>query len=124
MSIQVNLDMAAVEDMLNSPDGPVGTTILELAEQATSIAKLNAPLQKPWNWSWSARKSTSYVTRSVGYLKGGIRVTGIKLNKVGQIYSGVNAPYGPTLFLQQPARQIHSMDYMFMSVALNSVVLV
>jgi hypothetical protein len=116
----VNLDPLAINELLNSPDGPVGQVILELSVQATKIAAEAAPLQKPWNHSWVFAKSTSYMPWSTSYLKANVRSSGVRYNALGQLYSGVNAPYGPTLFLEKPADQLHR-QYPFLSTALYTV---
>jgi hypothetical protein len=112
----INLDEAALEFLLNSPDGPVGELLAEMAGKATEIAKAAAPVMSPATMSWG-RNSTSYGppgftkerTRShMGYTKG------------GTLFSGVNAPYGPTLFLERPARQLH-YPRLFLSTALWTV---
>jgi hypothetical protein len=116
----VNLYDAEIADLLNSPDGPVGLVIEELSVKAADIAKINANIQKPWNWSWSFHKSTSSMPRSVGYLKSRTRAHFPAFNGLGLLYGGVNAPYAPTLFLERPARQQHDR-YPFMSTALDMV---
>jgi hypothetical protein len=117
---EVNLYPGALEDLLNSPDGPVGGVIAALSMEATDIAKAAAPLQKPSSHSWSFAKSTSYMPWSTTYLKVNVRWSGFRFNGFGQMYSGVNAPYGPTLFLERPADQLHR-KYPFLSTALYTV---
>jgi hypothetical protein len=106
---------AAIEDLLKSMDGPVGKFILEKTQQMTAMVRADAPVQKPENYSWGKR-SSSYEPRSAGYLKGGVH-SAMGYTKTNQLYGGVNAPYGPTLFLEQPARQLHE-KIPFMSSAL------
>jgi hypothetical protein len=116
--VDINWDNAALEDLLNSPTGLVGEYLEEKAEEAVAIATAAAPLQTPRTWSWG-KHSSSYMPRSFGYLKGNIRLhTGY--TKGGTFFTGVNAPYGPTLFLEQPARQLHHA-YPFLSAALYAV---
>lgn len=114
----VNWDEAALEDLLHSIDGPVGQFLTEKAESMADLVKADAPLQKPQNWSWG-KNSTSYMPRSFGYLKASVRPK-VGYTKDGTLYGGVNAFYGPTLFLERPARQMHHV-YPFMSDALYSV---
>jgi hypothetical protein len=116
----VDLYPAALDELLNSPAGPVGQVIEELSVQATGIAEAAAPFQKPENHSWSFTKSTSYTPWSTIYLKVNTRPSGFLYNARGQIFSGVNAPYGPTLFLERPARQLHR-KYPFLSTAVDTV---
>jgi|HubBroStandDraft_1064217.scaffolds.fasta_scaffold647582_1 hypothetical protein len=112
---QVKLDYAALDELLNTPDGPVGVVIDELSEKAALIAKAAAPVMRRAKWS------LEYQYGPPGVTKGSVHKSGFRFNKLGQMYSGVNVLYGPTLFLQRPARQIHSEDYMFMSEALTGV---
>lgn len=112
---QVRLDDAALEELLNSPAGPVGVVIDELSEKAAAIAKAAAPVMERSKWSLAHQYGPPGVT------KGSVRKSGFRFNKLGQLYSGVNVFYGPTLFLQRPAKQIHTTAYMFMSVALDGV---
>lgn len=122
MALAVILDDAAIHDMLNAADGPVGFVIDELSVRATEFAKLKAPVQKPENWSWGFAKSTSYEPRSVGYLKGAIHEHFPGYNGAGQLYGGVNAPLGPTMYLQYGGgRHGHARLNRFMTEALDEL---
>lgn len=119
---RVNINVTATEELLNSPDGPVGVLIEELSQKATEIARAAAPVMERHNYSrWGKVFDERYQYGPPGHTKGDIRVHFPAFNKLGQLYGGVNAPYGPTLFLEHPARQIHSVQYMFMTEALNGV---
>ena len=111
-------DDAAVWELLHDMNGPVGKWLAEKSLEMTSVATALAPVQSPKNFSWG-RDSTSYMPRSMGYLKGKIRPH-MGYTKGGTLYSGVNAPYGPTLFLEQPADQLHH-KIPFLSSALYAV---
>jgi hypothetical protein len=112
---QVRLDPALLEDLLNSPDGPVGAVIEELSEKAADTARIAAPVMERRKWN------PLYQYGPPGVTKASVRPSGFRFNTLGQMYSGVNVSYGPTLFLQRPARQIRSDAYMFMSHALDAV---
>ena len=58
-----------LEQMLNSPEGLVGKMLEDLASRATVVAKAAAPTQKPENYSWGKKRSTSYMPWSGGYTK-------------------------------------------------------
>lgn len=121
MAALVFLDDAAIHDMLNAADGPVGWVIDELAVKATETAKLKAPIQKPENWSWGF-PSTSYEPRSVGYLKSRIHEHFPGYNGAGQLYGGVNAPMGPTMYLQyKGGRHGHARLNKFLTEALDEL---
>lgn len=121
--MRVELDEAALEDLLNGPDGPVGEMLQDLAVKMTTVAKAAAPTQKMHNHSWHFASSTSYMPWATTYLKGNIRPH-MGYTSTGKIFAGVNAPYGPTLFLQYPTPNwktrvyIHGSD--FMEIALDS----
>ena len=121
----VQLDEAAMDDMLHSPDGLVGTYINGLAIQMGYAARAGAPAKSPQNESWMPVKSTSYPSLKYPSPEGGLRAS-IKsvfgYTKAGNMYGGVNAAYGPTLFLTKPAKQIHRV-YTFMTDALYGVAL-
>lgn len=112
---QVKLDPDALEELLNSPDGPVGVVIDELSGEAATIARALAPIMARTKWSLLRQYGPPGVT------KASVRKSGFRWNSLGQLYSGVNVNYGPTLFLQRPARQIHTTQYMFLSQALDAV---
>jgi hypothetical protein len=114
----VNWDETDLEDVLNSPDGLVGKYLEEKSEAMYQVALGAAPVQKPANFSWGKR-SDSYMPDSMGFLKSNIRPH-VGYTTKGTLFAGVNAPYGPTLFLEKPARQLHRA-YPFLSLALYSV---
>lgn len=114
----VKWDDKALYDLLHSLDGPVGRWLAEKSLEMTAYAQAGAPVQKMSNWSWG-RNSTSYMPRSLGYLKGSIRPH-MGYTMKGQLYGGVNAAYGPTLFLERPTIQMHE-KIPFMSAALYAV---
>lgn len=120
----VSYNYGVIEDMLNGLDGPVAAVITELSDKATDIAKINASIQKPKNWSRSLAKSTSSMPRSVGYLKAGIHSHGPAYNRHGQLYGGVNAPYAPTEFLKEQHKWHNSGPHelnKFFSIAIDSL---
>lgn len=112
---ELHLDDALLEELLNTPDGPVGAVIAELAEKATAIAKAAAPVMK------RARFSPVYQYGPPGETRKSVRWSGFRYNGLGQLYSGVNVNYGPTLYLEKPARQVTPGVYAFMTTALNGV---
>lgn len=115
----VNWFEAELEDVLNGPDDLVGRYLQDKAETMEKVALAAAPVQKPQNFSWSPRKSDSYMPDSMGFLQGKIRFH-MGYTTKGTLFAGVNAPYGPTLFLEKPAKQLHRA-YPFLSTALYSV---
>lgn len=119
MDSRIEWDETELEAMLNSPDGPVGEELEELSTKAAAVAKALAPVQKPENFSWGKKRSTSYMPWSGGYTKSRT-VPHMGYTQGGTLYGGVNTPWGPTLFLEKPARQMHR-SYAFMTTALYSI---
>ena len=117
----VQWDDAALWDLLQGVDGPVGQWLTEAVSTLTAVVETAAPVQKRQNWSWG-RNSTSYMPRSLGYLKGTVRPV-IGYTKGGQLFGGVNAAYGPTLFLEEGGgRYGHARHIPFMSTSLYAVI--
>lgn len=120
--VYVVLDPVALEWLLNSPDGPVGVMTLELGAQATAAAKALAPTMKRRNQSqWGKVYDPRYQYGPAGMTKSSVHLHGPAYNRFGEIYASANAAYGPTLFLERPAEQIHSAAYKFLSGALDTV---
>jgi hypothetical protein len=120
------MDAAALDELLNSPAGPVGVLLTELSLQATALAKAKAPvIVSPTNFSsWGRvfRPDRFQYYETVGGTKAHVHWSGFLFNSRGQMYSGVNAPYGPTLFLQYGGgRHRHAELNLFMSTALDEV---
>jgi hypothetical protein len=118
---EVNLFEGEIEDMLNGPDGPVAVVIDELGHKAAELATALAPVMKPWNHWGHGAYNPYYQYGPPGATKKSVRASGLRYNNSGQLYSGVNVNYGPTLFLERPARQIHSDVYKFMTEALDAL---
>jgi hypothetical protein len=117
--IRIDWNERELEDLLNSPEGPVGELLEDLAQRAALAAKAAAPVQKPSSFSYGKKGSSSYMPWSGGYTKAKIRPV-MGFTKGGKLFSGVNSPFGPTLFLEHPARQLHH-PYPFMTTGLYSV---
>ena len=101
----VYIDLADVEDLFNNPDGPVGVLLQEMAVKASAYAKGLAPVMKPENYSWVPSKSTSY--GPPGRTKFATHPHFPGYTKSGRLFGGVDTVYGPTLFLEKPAEQLH-----------------
>jgi hypothetical protein len=117
----VEWDDAALYDLLHSIDGPVGRWLSEKVGEMTAIAEATAPIQKQKNWSWG-KDSTSYLPRSLGYLKGSVRPH-IGYTVHGDLFGGTDAAYGPTLFLEEGGgRYGHAQRIPFLSEALYAAI--
>lgn len=118
----VHLDEALLDDLLNSPAGPVGELIAELSHMAEHRAKILAPVIKKRNlWHYGEYFNEERQYGPFGATKQSVKWSGFRFNGLGQMYSGVNVNYGPTLFLERPARQVRPKVFAFMSEALDSV---
>ena len=113
------IDDAALEDLLNSPDGLVGQLIAELDEQAAAVARADVPVRKiPGDRRHRAGRGSS--ARPPGYTKASSVVHGPVVGSRGGLYGGVNAPADPAIFLERPARQM-SRRYPFLTTGLDSI---
>lgn len=114
---RVVLDPAGLDELLNTPEGPVGIVVEELADKATGYARTLAPVLK-------RKYQPLHMYGPSGETKTSVHKTGFRFNQLGQMYNGVNVNFGPTVFLQQPARQYNgARTWMFMSQALDAVTL-
>lgn len=113
----VDLDEDVLEWYLNSTDGPVGVLMQELALQMARTVTALAPVLKPWNL-WSPVTSSA-VSKTPGNLRRSVHAK-VGHSRRGKLYGGVNAIVYPTMFLEDPARQLH-MEVPFMTAALWTV---
>lgn len=111
--IEIVWDEAALADLLNSPDGPVGELIAELSARAAVVARATVPVRR----SRAGRNSTA---RPPGFTKAGITVHGPVTGSRGGLYGGVNAPADPSIFLETPADQMNR-KYPFLTAGLDSL---
>src|SRR5690348_825435 len=118
----VHLDYGAIEELLNTPEGEVGRYLGAVGLEATALAKAAAPVMARRNYShWGAMWDPRFQYGPPGATRYKTHWSGFRFNGAGQMYTGVNAPAGPTYFLERPARQIFSRRYAFMSEAMDSV---
>lgn len=113
----VDWNDAALADLLNSVQGPVGMFIHELSVQATAVA-IAVVHVRPGTAS-SATTGLTSDARAPGFTKSRIRPQ-IGYNKRGRLYGGVRAPADPAIFLEKPAEQEHQ-KYPFLTSALWSL---
>ena len=113
---EFQMDEAAVYDLLNSPDGPVGRLMYELSGQAATVARVRVRIRKAV-WDIPASRNTAF---PVSYTLGSIR-SNVHWYQ-GLIYGGAAAAEDPTVYLEDPAEQMES-EYPFLTTGLNSLVL-
>lgn len=114
MANDITLNDAAIVELTNSPEGPVGQLILELATQASVVAR--AVVRVRHSRTWSARSDA----RPPGYTKARIRPA-IGYDAEGLIYAAVLAPYDPGFFLEYPRE--NRDQYPFLSTGLDTLTL-
>lgn len=109
------LNPAALDELLNTPEGPVGLVIDELSDRATQLARVYTPVLK-------RKYQPLHMYGPSGETKASVHKSGFRFNQLGQMYNGVNVNFGPTVFLQQPASQYNgARTWMFMTHALNDI---
>jgi hypothetical protein len=111
---------AQLEELLNSPEGPVGQLIAELSAQAATVARATVPVRDPATRNRHRRTGRGSNARPPGFTKAGIHVHG-PVRGIYNVYGGVNAPADPSIFLEYPARQM-TRGYPFLTAGLDSLV--
>lgn len=96
-----DMDETAVTEVLEDPEGLVGRELTRLAEAMQHVAEAKAPVRTGNTWS---SKSNA---RPPGFLKEHVRTHHADIDHNGSLFSGVDAPADPTIFLEKPARQMH-----------------
>ena len=121
MSLVIKWREDRLDELLRSPDGPVGRLIAELSEQVAMIARQNAPVRDPATRNRRRRAGVNSTARPPGFTKASIRVHGPVRGSQGGLYGGVNAAGSPTFFLEAPAEQM-DRKYPFLTTALDTIV--
>lgn len=121
MPVEIHWDDKALDDLLNSIEGPVGKMIAELSDRAAVVATLVVHVLPgtPRSGRWNPRSTTQ--VGPPGYTKSRIRPHIARGAVTGQLYGGVNAPAAPTIFLEMPAEQMYE-TYPFLTTGLYSLV--
>ena len=118
MTVRIDWDEDALEELLNSWDGPVGQLIDELSARAAIVAA-EAVHVRPGTASSRTTGRTSNA-RPPGFTKSRTRPHRGRGARTGKIYGGVNAPADPAIFLEDPARQM-GRPYPFLTTGLLSL---
>jgi hypothetical protein len=109
--VRIEWDEAALDDLLNSLDGPVGRFIWDLSVKAATIAEAEVHVRPGTPSSaTTGRTSNAYPP---GYTKKRIRPHLARGAMTGRLYGGVNAPYTPSTWLETPASQIAEKGHKF-----------
>jgi hypothetical protein len=112
----IQVDEAAIFEMINSPGGLVAPMLLDLAERAAEVARSTVQVRRPGSdhtgWNSDARPpgfTRAAIHPHVGWVGG------------GHIYSSANAPADPAVFLEDPAVQDLPESYPFLTTGLWSL---
>lgn len=118
--VTIEWDDRALDDLLNSMDGPVGMLISELSLRAALVATtvVHVLPGTPRSGYWNSR---STAVRPPGYTKSRIRPHLAYGSRTGHLYGGVNAPAAPSIWLEMPAEQMYE-TYPFLTTGLWSLV--
>jgi hypothetical protein len=120
VSLVIRWHEAAIQEELNSVDGPVGRLIAELSAEAARIARSVVRVRNvPGDRRHRAGRTSN--ARPPGFLKADIRVHGPVRGSLGGLYGGVNAAADPSIFLEYPASQM-DRKYPFLTTALDTIV--
>jgi hypothetical protein len=94
--MDVYWDDIAIEEMLNSPDGPVWQLVNELSQQAAEVARELVPIRSATS-TWSRKSNAQAIGATLASIH---EVMGY--NAHGRIYGGINAIEIPSIFLEYP----------------------
>jgi hypothetical protein len=112
------LNQAELEELLNSPAGPVGKLLAELADKGAVIARGAVRVRSvPGTRRTRAGRGSS--ARPPGFTKASIHSHGPVRGQLG-LYASVNAQADPAVFLETPAQQL-TRSYPFLTTALDAL---
>ena len=117
--ITIEWDDRALDDLLNSMDGPVGMLISELSLRAALVATAVVHVRPGTPASATTGRTSN--ARPPGFTKARIRPHLAYGSRTGKLYGGVNAPADPSIFLEMPAEQMHT-EYPFLTTGLWSLI--
>jgi hypothetical protein len=103
-------DEAAIEDLLQSVDGPVGQMVQELSGQIAVVARNTVHIRTGPGGSTANPPgfTRGTITAHLGYGSNGI-------------FGGANAAADPAIFLEYPADQMEHGPYPFLTTGLWSI---
>jgi len=119
VTVEIIWNEPAIDDLLNSLEGPVGKLIAELSLRATVVATQVVHVRPGTPASATTGRTSN--ARPPGFTKARIRPHLARGGLTGGLYGGVNAPADPTIFLELPAEQMHS-EYPFLTTGLYSLI--
>ncbi len=110
-NVNVNLDEAAIYELLNGPTGLVYPFISQLSVQAAAVATEVVHVRPGTPASATTGRTSN--ARPPFFTKARIRPHMAWGAETGLLYGGVNAPADPSIFLEYPARQIAKKGHVF-----------
>jgi hypothetical protein len=111
VAIEIDWDERALDDLLNSIEGPVGQLISELSLRASVVATSVVHVRPGTPASATTGRTSN--ARPPGFTKARIRPHIARGSVTGHLYGGVNAPADPSIFLEMPAEQIRNLGHRF-----------
>jgi len=117
---EIRWNEKALDDLLNSPDGPVGRMLLGLSVQVADVARSVVRVRDPLTRDRRRRAGRNSTAQPPGYTKALIRPHLGRGTITGNLYGGANAPGSPGIFLEYPARQMDD-QYPFLTTGLDSI---
>lgn len=117
---EIHWDEKALDDLLKSPEGPVGRLLLELSEQVATVARSVVHVRNPLTIDRRRRAGRNSTAQPPGYTKALIRPHLGRGTVTGNLYGGANAPGSPGIFLEHPAIQMDDR-YPFLTTGLDSI---
>lgn len=109
----VEIDSAAVFELVNSETGPVGDLMRDLSERAAAIARAKVRVRS------GGTRSMQSDARPPGFTRASIR-TAVNRAGSGLLYGGIGAAEDPSVFLEEPAEQM-DRTYPFLTTGVYSL---
>jgi len=117
---EIRWDDRTLDELLKSPEGPVGKLLLDLSVQVADVARSVVRVRDPLTRDRRRRAGRGSTAHPPGYTKALIRPHLGRGTITGSLYGGANAPGSPGIFLEYPARQMDDR-YPFLTTGLDSI---
>lgn len=117
---EIHWDDRALDELLKSPDGPVGKMLLDLSVHVADVARSVVRVRNPLTRDRRHRAGRNSTAHPPGYTKALIRPHLGRGTITGNLYGGANAPGSPGIFLEYPASQMDDR-YPFLTTGLDSI---
>lgn len=115
MADDVQLDEAAIEDLLNGMDGPVYALMELLSGEIVTVARVKVPVRRA-DEIWKTTSDASVP----GFTLASIR-SNVNYAPSGKLFGGAAAAEDPTVFLEDP--RVDRIREPFLTTGLDSLVI-